>query len=98
MTMRWNGVHAACGQVSRPRPRAVDHHALQEHAEVEPAALPHDPVDREHHADRRVEEAVVARVLRCIRALSVLAMPSRPYRSQPTLRRRSMNGDFHSAG
>ena len=41
-----------------------DHDALQEHAEVEPAALAHDPVDREHQADRRAEELVVAPVLR----------------------------------
>ena len=39
------------------------HHALQEHAVVEPAALPHDAVDGEDQADRRVEEAVVALVL-----------------------------------
>src|SRR5436309_1397708 len=45
-------------------PARRDHHVLEEHAEVEPAALPHDPVDREHEADRRVEELVVAPVLR----------------------------------
>ena len=57
-------MNAACGQVSRPRAARRDHHVLQEHAEVEPAALAHDPVDREHEADRRAEELVVAPVLR----------------------------------
>src|SRR5450755_4140209 len=41
-----------------------DHDALQEHAEIEPAALAHDAVDREHQADRRPEELVVAPMLR----------------------------------
>ena len=40
-----------------------DHHAFEEHAVVEPAALAHDAVDREHEADRRTEELVVAPML-----------------------------------
>ena len=62
--MRWNCVNAACGQVSRPRAARSDHDVLQEHAVVEPAALPHDAVDGEDQADRRIEEDVVAAVLR----------------------------------
>jgi hypothetical protein len=45
--------------------RARGHHdVLEEHAEVEPAALAHDAVDGEHQADRRAEEFVVAAMLR----------------------------------
>jgi hypothetical protein len=44
-----------------------DHDALEEHAVVEPAALAHHAVDREHQADRRAEELVVAAVL-CVHA------------------------------
>ena len=62
--MRWNCVKAACGQVSRPRRARRDHDVLQEHAVVEPAALLHDAVDGEDQPDRRVEEVVVAAVLR----------------------------------
>jgi multicomponent Na+:H+ antiporter subunit D len=66
------------------------HHVLQEHAVVQPAALLHDAVDGEDQAHRRAEEVVVAACCSCMRCLSALPMPSSAYRSQPTLRRRSM--------
>ena len=41
-----------------------EHHILKEHAVVEPAALPHAPVDAEDQADGRTEEFKIAAHLR----------------------------------
>ena len=78
MMMRWNWRERGLRAGVEAEAARGDHHALQEHAEVEPAALAHDAVDREHQADRRAEELVVAPCCACMRALSVLAMPSSP--------------------
>src|SRR5260221_10049429 len=51
----WTGLQA-------PR-SGRDHDFMDEHAEVEPAALLQPPIDRHDQADRRAEEAVILRGL-----------------------------------
>src|SRR6185369_9505296 len=60
MKRRERGLRAGVEAVRARR----DHHAFDEHAVVEPAALAQDAVDREHQSDRGTEELVVASVLR----------------------------------
>jgi len=55
-----------------------DHHAQQEHAEVQPGALAQVPFDAEEHADRRSEELVVLRVLSAHRVGIALSDAKQP--------------------
>ena len=66
-----------CGLRAGVHPVATraDHDVLEEHAVVEPAALPQHAVDREDQADRRTEERIVAPMLRMHAGLVGLVDP-----------------------